>query len=186
MRYWIFSLFVLLAGCQQPASPPPDESRRPADSAQAEQPANSPAEAAPTWQLNTTTNPVDGSTTVVLHREAREVRAHSSAGNPILYVRCKSGATELYIDWHDYIPGASHRVTTRLDRRPTQARMWSLSRSNVATFYPSSPVDFLKTLMEAKLLYAEATPYNTAPVTAVFDLGGLADAIQPLRTQCGW
>lgn len=183
MRYWIlFLLVLLLAGCQQPASPPSDESG--ADSAQT---APSPAaEAPPTWQLNTTTNPSDGSTTVVLYREAMEVRAHSGARDPILYVRCKGGGTELYIDWHDYIPGATHQVTTRLDRTPTQARMWNLSRSNIATFYPGSPIDFLQTLMAADRLYAEATPYNTAPVTALFDLEGLTDAIQPLRSACGW
>jgi len=185
MRYWTVFLIVLLVGCQQPASPPPD-APRPADSAQAAPPSAPSAETAPTWQLNTTTNPADGSTTVVLYREAMEVRAHSTARDPILYVRCKSGATELYIDWHDYIPGATHQVTTRLDRSPTQARMWNLSRSNVATFYPDSPVDFLQALMEANRLYAEATPYNTAPVTALFDMTGLADAIGPLRAECGW
>ena len=181
MRY-LLPILVLFIGCQQPASPPSDR----ADSAQGEQSPAPSAETSPTWQLNTATNPADGSTTVVLYREAMEVRAHSGARAPILYVRCKSGSTELYIDWHDYIPGTSHQVTTRLDRGPAQARPWTLSRSNVATFYPSSPIDFLQALLQAKLLYAEATPYNTAPVTAVFDLEGLADTIEPLRAACSW
>lgn len=190
MRYWLLAL-LLLAGCQQP-SPPPSGDSRPTDSAHAEQSSSAPATKTPaaetpsTWQLKTTTNPADGSTTVVLHREAVEVRNRSDAGAPILYVRCKSSTTELYIDWHDYIPGASHQVTTRLDRGPTQARQWALSRSNIATFYPDSPIDFLQALMQSKLLYAEATPYNAAPVTAVFNLEGLTDAIQPLRTACDW
>lgn len=184
MRYLLFPL-VLLVGCQQSASPPPDASHA-ADSAQAASPSEPAAEPARDWRVNTTTHPADGSTTVVLYRGAMEVRAHSALHTPILYVRCKRGATELYIDWHDYIPGSTHQVTTRLDRGPTQARMWSLSRSNVATFYPDSPVDFLQALMQADLLYTEATPYNTSPVTAVFDVEGLAEAIQPLRTQCGW
>ena len=184
MRY-LLPLVMLLVGCQESAAPP-SSTPSPADSAQAEQSAGPGMATAPTWQLNTTTNPADGSTTVVLYREAMEVRAHSGARDPILYVRCKGGATELYIDWHDYIPGATHQVTTRLDRNPTQARMWNLSRSNIATFYPGSPIDFLQTLMAADRLYAEATPYNTAPVTALFDLEGLTDAIQPLRSACGW
>lgn len=179
MRSLLPLLALLIAGCQQPA-PPPEDRTAPADSAQTAEPA------APSWQLNTTTNPTDSSTTVVLYRSAMEVRAHSIAGVPILYIRCKSGETALYIDWHNYIPGASHQVTTRMDRGPTQARMWTLSRSNVATFYPDVPVAFLRMLMQADLLYAEATPYNTTPVTAVFDLTGLADIIQPLRDACEW
>lgn len=176
--------FVLLLGCQD-APPEAPTSEEVADTAQA-QPAAPTAANEPAWQLSTLTNPADGSQTIVLQRTAREVRARSDAETPVLYIRCRGGTTDLYVDWHDYIPGTTHQVTIRLDRGPTRARPWALSRSNVATFYPESPTALLQEMMGAGLLFAEATPYNTAPVTAVFDLEGLAPEIQPLREACGW
>lgn len=175
---------LIVTACQEPASQEPvPEPPTPADTASRGKAASS----ASAWQLNTLANPADGSQVVVLQRTAQEVRSHSTADQPILYIRCRGGTTDLYIDWHDYIAGSTHRVTIRLDRgATTRARMWVLSRSNVATFYPESPVGLLQELMEARLLFVEAEPYNTASVTAVFGLEGLADAIRPLRAACGW
>lgn len=183
----IFSVgfFLLLLGCQEPASERQDAAA-PTDTTQ-EAPPTAPVPARePDWQLRTMTSPDDGADVIVLQRTAREVRARPSADPPILYIRCRGGAMDLYIDWHDYIAGSTHRITIRLDRGPTRASRWALSRSNVATFYPESPVALLQEMMKAELLFAEAEPYNTAAVTTVFALDGLAGAIQPLRTACGW
>jgi hypothetical protein len=176
--------FAVILGCQEPSPEAPSSEER-ADTAQVQQAAPTRPDG-PAWQRNAVTNPADGSETIVLQRTAREVRARSTADAPVLYVRCRGGATDLYIDWHDYIPGTTHSVMIRLDQGPTRARPWMLSRSNVATFYPEPPAPLLQEMMGARLLFAEATPYNTAPVTAVFALEGLAHEIQPLRDACGW
>jgi type VI secretion system protein VasI len=188
MRHTIIfavGFFLVLLGCQEPASQRQDAAA-PTDTTQ-EAPPTAPVPASePDWQVRTMTSPVDGTDVIILQRTAREVRARSTADPPILYIRCREGTTDLYIDWHDYIAGSTHRVTIRLDRGPTRARMWALSRSNVATFYPESPVALLQEMINAEILFAEAEPYNTAAVTTVFALDGLAAAIQPLRTACGW
>lgn len=55
------------------------------------------------------------------------------------------------------------------------------------TFYPGSgAIGFIKELMDADRFVAQVTPYNDNPVTAIFDLTGLNQAVQPLQETCGW
>lgn len=181
----VFLTGTFLAGCQSDAPQVPAGADT-TGTIQTEQAAPEVMQSEPIgWTLSVTTRS-DGASTTVLHIKASEVRAHSVNDAPTLFVRCRSGTTDLYIDWHDYIPGASHLVTIRLDKGPTRTQMWTLTRSNVATFYPQSPVGLLGELMRARRLYAEATPYNETPVTAVFDLEGLEREVQPVRAACGW
>jgi len=41
-------------------------------------------------------------------------------------------------------------------------------------------------MMEADTFVAQVTPYNEAPVTAVFDTTGMAGIIEPLADSCNW
>src|SRR5262245_22935382 len=49
-----------------------------------------------------------------------------------------------------------------------------------------SSISFLKDLLGGKMLFIQATPFNESPVSAEFNIEGLADAIKPLRAACGW
>jgi type VI secretion system protein VasI len=77
-------------------------------------------------------------------------------------------------------------VTTRIGSSPAMTKSWSLSTDSKATFYPGSPVSFIKGLMAADTLVAQATPYSESPVTVTFPITGLTDKIAPLRAACGW
>jgi type VI secretion system protein VasI len=106
--------------------------------------------------------------------------------NIALIIRCKSNKTELYIKWYDYLGMDSTQVSTRVGNASAQKRSWGLSTDNTATFFPGSPIAFIKSLMSAEKFIAQVTPYSESPVTAVFDIRGLTEAIKPLQETCGW
>ena len=137
------------------------------------------------WKVSVEKNPVDDSKTVFLALLADEGK--SKFGEAIaLIIRCKSNKTELFINWSDYLGMESTHVLTRIGNAPAQQRSWSLSSDNTATFFPEAPIAFIKSLMSADKLVAQVTPYNENPVTAIFDIRGLSEAIKPLQETCRW
>jgi type VI secretion system protein VasI len=138
------------------------------------------------WSSTSETNPVDDSTTVVLSLEADEGRSHLQAEKITLFIRCKSNKTELYIKWYDYLGDEKIAVLTRVGEAKAVGKSWGISTNNESTFYPESAIPFIKTLMSSDKFVAQVTPYNESPVTAIFDIRGLAEAIKPLQQTCGW
>lgn len=137
------------------------------------------------WSASVQTNPIDDTKTVTLYLTANEGKSHM--GRMInLVIRCKSNTTELIISWWDYLGLNETSVITRVGNATAEQKMWSLSSNNTATFYPGSPIAFIKSLMSADKLVAQVTPYNESPVTAIFDIRGLTAAIRPLQETCGW
>lgn len=147
------------------------------------QPTSSPD---PEWRVSESTNPLDDSPMVTLSLDASGPSPSGFRSTPTLIVRCRSKETDLYVNWDAYVGLDESTVTTRIGRAPATKKAWSISTDNKATFYPGSPVTFIKELLAADTLIAATTPYNESPVTAVFRLTGLAEKIQPLRTACKW
>jgi len=136
------------------------------------------------WLVDVEENPIDDSTTVSLVLLADS--GQSSWGTPIgLVLRCHSNKTEVFINWGEYL-GSEAKVTARVGDTKAKTRTWGLSTDSKATFYPGGDITFIKELLETDRLVAQVTPYGESPVTAVFDLGGLPNAIKPLRETCGW
>jgi type VI secretion system protein VasI len=142
--------------------------------------------AAPTWDVSETTNPIDDSPTVILSLDAGSPMATALKGEPSLILRCKSKETNLYIRWGSFLGSDEVAVTTRIGREPASRKSWTLSTDNQASFYPGSPIGFIKQLMAADTLVAMTTPYSESPVTATFAIAGLSEKIEPLRKACGW
>lgn len=135
------------------------------------------------WKVDVDINPVDDSKTVTMVLSADS--GISGWGKTInLIARCKSGKTELYINWQDYL-GSESYVLTRIGKNEAITRKWSLSTDSQATFHRSS-ISFLKEMLTSSNLVAQTTPYNESPVTAIFDISGLGNAIKPLRETCNW
>ena len=136
------------------------------------------------WTVQEDSNPIDDSKTVVLAIRADE--GASSWGTPVgLVIRCKSNNTEVYINWGEYL-GSEARVTCRVGSEKATSSMWGLSTDSKATFYPGNDIEFVKRLMVAEKFVAQVTPYGESPVTAVFDISGLTQAVKPLQATCGW
>ncbi|SMR77568.1 type VI secretion system-associated protein TagO [Marinobacterium sediminicola] len=135
------------------------------------------------WAVNVETNPIDDSKTVTLLLKADE--GQSRWGSPVAMIaRCRSNETDLFIVWNDYL-GSEADVLSRVGTEKARTRRWSMSTDSKATFHPQ-PIAFLKSMMEADSLVAQVTPYNESPVTAIFDIKGLREAIKPLRETCHW
>lgn len=136
------------------------------------------------WDIRQSTNPLDDSKTVVLLLDSQG--AKSKWGKTVsLIARCQSNSTELYITWNDYL-GSNAEVTTRVGAETAKTQRWTLSTDKQASFYPGSPIGFLKSMLGKDRLVAQVTPYNESPVTAVFPTSGLDNAIKPLRETCNW
>ena len=129
------------------------------------------------WTVDVTKNPVDDSQTVVMALPADGLSAR-------LILRCKQGEAEVYINWANYLGSDATPVLTRLGEAKAETRRWPLSTDHRATFYPGDDAGFIRQLLSVERLVAQVTPYSESPVTAVFDLRGLNNAITPLKATC--
>ena len=137
------------------------------------------------WNVSIDTNPIDDSKTVTLYLVADSGKSSMLGESVILFIRCKSLETNIFINWSDYL-GSEASVLTRIGKEKAEIRNWSLSTDSQATFFPRNEVDFLKKLLVVDSLVAQVTPYSASPVTAIFDIKGLSNAIKPLLEVCTW
>ena len=136
------------------------------------------------WQVRVNSNPLDDSKTVILTLAADEGK--SGWGEQItLLIRCKSNTTEVFIAWNYYLGSVAY-VTHRIGDAKALTKEWSISTDSKATFYPGSDIALVKSMLGHDRFVAQVTPYNESPVTAVFDIRGLSEAIKPLQETCGW
>ncbi len=120
----------------------------------------------------------------------------SKWGKPIvLWVRCKDNATDVFIDWGEYLGDDSldvyddwKWVSERLGGKAVVKRKWGVSTDKKALFYRpgGSAYKFAASLVGADQYVAATTPYNENPRTAVFNLAGVEAALAPVRDACGW
>lgn len=135
------------------------------------------------WIVDVEVNPIDDTTTVTLILEATS--GTSVYGDPVyFFARCMSGETDVFISWDDYL-GREANVLTRVGEEEATTQKWGMSTDQTATFHPK-PVAFLKDMMSTDRLVAQVTPYNESPVTAIFQISGLSQALEPLREECEW
>jgi len=138
------------------------------------------------WVVNVETNPLDDSKMVALVLTA-DTGATRLGEKVVLVLRCMSGETKVFIIWSDYLgSGSGTDVTWRVGDSPATTARWRLSTDSTTTFYPYDAIAFIGQLIGVSRLVAQVTPYNESPITAVFDLRGLANAVRPLREACGW
>lgn len=135
------------------------------------------------WSLQKETNPVDDSKTVFIYLKADSGKG--KYGDDIFFVaRCKSNKTEAYINWESYL-GRETTVLTRIGDNKANSEEWNISSDNKSSF-KKNPIAFLKSMLEANKLVAQTTPYNENPITAIFNISGIENAIKPLREECKW
>jgi len=110
-----------------------------------------------------------------------------------LILRCREKTTSVIIsttgchmassDYNDY-----GEVTYRIDDLPSSAMDFVESTDNRALglWRGGSAIPFIKALFEHRELLTRFTPFGDSPVTARFQIGGIDEAIAPLREACGW
>ena len=107
--------------------------------------ATAPTDSIGEWISQTSTNPIDGTQTVMIALQADE-GGTLIRNKPMLILRCSSGETEAFINWDDYIADNT-RVTYRIGSEEAKRKVWSTSTDNTATFYPDNDVTFIQSLL---------------------------------------
>lgn len=112
---------------------------------------------------------------------------------PSLVLRCSEGKTEGYIIWDMpvFIKNAATphvndvTVNIRIGDQQTVAEKWKPSGDNQATFIQNVP-QLVPKLLNQPNLFVKIWPPNRDPITANFDIRGLANVVTPLRQACKW
>lgn len=144
------------------------------------------------WRSSSNTNPLDDTKTLIASIEA-DAQEAPLRNNVTLMIRCQSNKTELYVDWNDYLGDDSRdvysdwkRVTVRVGDLPARQQRWGISTDSEATFAPASAIGLIRQMVNEDRLVLQTTPYNESPVTAVFNLEGMRDAVEPIAEECNW
>jgi type VI secretion system protein VasI len=140
------------------------------------------------WKVDIEVNPVDDSKKVTLILKSES--GVGAYGDPVwMAIRCLSGETDIYIGWNSYLGMGSPTVLTRIGTKKATKRTWNRSGDSQATFH-SRPRRFLKEILKeiggSTSFLAQVTPYEENPITAIWDIAGLENAIKPVRETCSW
>ncbi len=137
------------------------------------------------WSVMERASPEGEGREVVLAREAA-TGANSMGVAPTLYLSCASEGTQLYIVWYEDPEGNHNDVTTRIDDGREVRRTWSNDNGDSSYFPEDSASHFIRDLAEADSLTVDTNLYKRMPITAVFQLDGLGEELEPLREECDW
>jgi hypothetical protein len=118
----------------------------------------------------------------------RPVNVWHGTVTPLLVVRCLDRRADVFV----YTDTAAqiereddnHAVRLGFDDQPEAEDRWPDSMEHDALFAPDGDA-LVRRLVAARTLRFGFTPHNAAPVTAVFDVAGLAERIAPLARRCG-
>jgi DNA-directed RNA polymerase subunit RPC12/RpoP len=133
------------------------------------------------WQYSSRVSPIDDSTTHVLRLVANDKIPGVLNKTPTLIIRHKEGETDVYFNTGSYLGSDNVKVTHRLDKYKPTTLTWGLSTDSKSIFYPTDVKTFINGLRFNKQLVIRLTPYNENPITAVFNLTGLEEAIEPMK-----
>ena len=134
------------------------------------------------WSVSRKINPLDDSETVTLILQADS--GENYLGKKVyIVIRCQSSEISLYIGWNNYLGSEAH-VTTRVGTEKAIKKTWSLSTDSQATF-ATKPTKLINEMLGNQKFIAQITPYNESPLTAVFDISGIDNAVKPIIDVCG-
>lgn len=128
----------------------------------------------------------------------RSDRGLNRRRNPIeLEMTCDStvaGDYQLVLNWGEFLPSTRPEVTTRIGQGESVTGTWQTDRFRERTIFPGAESGFSKVDLVNQLeneteagnatLVFRTTPYNYSAITAVFDMTGFTDVIEPMRTSC--
>ena len=78
-------------------------------------------------------------------------------------------------------------VETQTESLALEAMPWNRSMDQSSTFYPGHLLrPFLESMYGMTTLAVSTTPTGKAPLTAIFDIEGIEDALVNVRTACEW
>lgn len=144
------------------------------------------------WKVRTETSQMDDSTNVFLNIQSEDhTNCRYDSAPHKLWIACRENKTTLWV-WFGgcFMSGnqGKGRVTYRLDR--DKASQISMRESNdnsaLGLWNGGSSIPFIKKMFGKEQLLLRATPFSDSTVTGTFRIGGIEDAIEPLREACNW
>lgn len=141
------------------------------------------------WEVTKRRNAA-GEEVIYLKNDATEdvISRSGAARRPTLVIKCKSGNTDVYLDWKTQITpyrvGAkTFPIALQLGTDDKQVMDWELSTDGNALFTPDS-VEFVKQMRKNDRLILQLTPPNDLAQTVVHDISGLNSVLGLLVAQC--
>jgi len=139
------------------------------------------------WKVTESISKIDDSTNVYITLESNQaVAGRFGEVRPSLWLRCGENKTNVFINVGLYLGLHEISVLTRFDKEKAVTNNWSVSTDTKAIFVRASDIQVAKEMMQHEKLLVQLTPFNEAPVTFEFDIGGLSEVIKPLRKACHW
>lgn len=94
--------------------------------------------------------------------------------------------SRLGIQWNEYLGNDDYKkVTFRLDdQEPQSMSMYNTDRTTIIS--STEAKTFISKLLDSERFIVRITPYNDPSETAIFSLSGLAEAVEPMKENCGW
>lgn len=135
------------------------------------------------WQVEIGMDPITDQETFTAALAADS--GGSGYNRPTLFIRCKQRSSEVFVSWGDYL-GDNTVVTARFGDAAPETFSWSQSTDSTATFLYSDRLKwFFDTAVRVDKLATQITPYQSGPITAVFDLRGTANVLSNKKELCG-
>jgi type VI secretion system protein VasI len=130
------------------------------------------------WAVKVGKSPLDDSTVVALSLVGTDSRAE-------LTLRCRQAKLEVLLSLRGQIIGATDPVVwTRFGDAKAEKKRWSVSTDNKAVLLPGDARPFIQHLLTVDRLTLQLEHFLRGPITDVFDIGRLKDAITPLSDAC--
>lgn len=108
--------------------------------------------------------------------------------NPVLTLRCEQGETRVFFDFGRPMAGATVTVFYRLGSAEIQPGELAAAPDGrrFGLWSSAQAVRFVKALYRSDRLRLQIPVEGGEPLTAAFELGGLATAAAPMREACAW
>lgn len=146
---------------------------------------NGPAEPLGQWLVVSNTNKFDYTKTVFISLASAEPIAGGDK-QALLIVACAKDKTELFIgDLGSLGPRNEQVIQWRLDAPPIKTETWSILPSKSALHAPQS-VPLLKQMFAASEFAIKMRLQGDVEQVLLFKVGGLEEAIKPVRQACSW
>ena len=107
---------------------------------------------------------------------------------PVLTLRCEQGETRIFFDFGRVMPGDSVAIYYRLGTGDIQAGELTPTpdRRRFGLWTSELSVRFVRALQRNEGLRLQVPIDGAEPLTAAFELAGLAATTEPLKDACGW
>jgi hypothetical protein len=107
---------------------------------------------------------------------------------PVLTLRCEQGETSAFFNFGRVMAGGGVPVYYRLDTGEIQPGELTLAPDGrrFGLWTSALSVRFVQALLGSERLRIQVPVEGGEPLTAAFELGGLAAAAAPLAEACGW